>query len=1390
MDSTDDWRSLLNYKYSEPEYQALFVNNSIHTQPAPPHFSSSGSLKRPSVDGGSIRSNSYVEEIVDGKKSYESYSATKFPAKPEIPDPLDEQRYLIDLDDLLSRVEVTSLDNEIVASIQFLQAVFGSLVSKAAELRRSVIEHVAYVRLLTQPLRPEDIEYLDSTIFLNYASMREELREIANELALLKPWKVRRLFSEDLDEDTLIEAAGGLSNHSTIIHLLAESYGVGHKFMELERVIVSVGQELQDEITRSLITVSQLHDYTAAMIKYPNGIKEVVTWEEFDEMYEKIAGRRSALSRDFERFMRSRNLTVTNPLFAYLQHPEKYAHMLMFHQYRFAKGEFVGMIDWLENQDEEALQACRPFAPAWSASRSHVPFAESKTNQSDHTHPAESGAVALDPPESILRQVRVISMQHCELTDRDAHKLAHALPRLTRLAALNLSHNKLSYSALASFATVVFQHPMCVQSLQMLYLDDNRIASDGLQVLAQILHPHCARLVKLSLNDNPIGDTGVYQLLQTMLNPQRRAHAYYAALQPKNQARLRRQRQRRQRRLRNQRRRAEGATHANKEKGEREEEDDDRREYEDEEEYEEEEEEEEEEVMMTLDMPQHKSLNRAHSAAAAKSVNQAHSVHNNLIAANTSDGGHTNNASGDVQLALQSQRRYPLHCFLSDYFAPSLVLETQRSLLAAAEYDVQHGGDGSASLRQHHYLFQRRSRSSSPPNKDRDASDEFENDGGASLPTTQAINYDWINDIDVEEFTMDVITSDYSSEDSETEDRRLITTAVARVQKLRGVVASAAANAPPSMSGPDDAPSPQASAALAQNAALEARYRSIPRRTLERIQARIHRSRERKRRRERLTFRERLVLREKRALGVHKTRKMLREQHLLRAMADDVEADEDLLEESSDDGDDDYHESDEEEGADESGFDGGFYGDSKGDGERESGNDGDGSEDDDDGGDGDVDVSDDDTHVLPYTAPEGRTSKRVSIASIKAHKSHGNQKHSKKRSSVMSHASLSEAMMQSMLNKTKRFLLSTTSLLQRAKVTKVFSKYPKLVQRILNVRLKLVAVTMFLGLRRRSQLPYLGCLSLARCQLTSNVLPALAMTLRENNCLLSLDISGNGDILVKQEDCALFASAMRYSLDMKSGEYRRPSPQQLRTMQLLQHTSGNPSSSLSKLPSQEVQFYATSLQHLALNDVGMTDAGLVALATAWSMPSCPLVRIELEGNRFGPTAVNVLANLCQRAHYYLGSAALVKQSKSAISTTGANSAAAAKKVKPPVFSLEDDDFHRDEGFLADESLLQSQENATLSPRKTKQHQKELALELEREEAEKRRLRRQHRESLALGKSTAADWSKPVRLVDEDEDSLDSFQDKDMWSNAEDDEYDEDHDQDVHPEEDYYDDEEE
>jgi hypothetical protein len=151
--------------------------------------------------------------------------------------------------------------------------------------------------------------------------------------------------------------------------------------------------------------------------------------------------------------------------------------------------------------------------------------------------------------------------------------------------------------------------------------------------------------------------------------------------------------------------------------------------------------------------------------------------------------------------------------------------------------------------------------------------------------------------------------------------------------------------------------------------------------------------------------------------------------------------------------------------------------------------------------------------------------------------------------------------------------------LQQQTAMDIILKYPKLVQILLKVRLKLIAIAMFQSLRLR------GCSDLmairvASCGLTERIVPTLAMCLMENTLIRDLTIAHNTEILSSIASC-------KYLSD------------------ILEH--GN-------------------LTALDITNTGLREGGLMMIAKAMEK-SKQLRRIDFSENRLGPTAANMVANL-------------------------------------------------------------------------------------------------------------------------------------------------------------------
>lgn len=143
------------------------------------------------------------------------------------------------------------------------------------------------------------------------------------------------------------------------------------------------------------------------------------------------------------------------------------------------------------------------------------------------------------------------------------------------------------------------------------------------------------------------------------------------------------------------------------------------------------------------------------------------------------------------------------------------------------------------------------------------------------------------------------------------------------------------------------------------------------------------------------------------------------------------------------------------------------------------------------------------------------------------------------------------------------------------------ARYPLIIRKLIKLRLRLAAVSMFQQLRMRGH-PALSCLMVNHCSLTPAVLPAVKHALSDNHTLTSIDLSGHPFLMASTAHCEIFADMLM----------------------------------------------ASRLGHLGLNNVGLKDSGLLALQKAIASSSS-LKDLQLSGNAIGPTGANVVANLAK-----------------------------------------------------------------------------------------------------------------------------------------------------------------
>jgi hypothetical protein len=141
---------------------------------------------------------------------------------------------------------------------------------------------------------------------------------------------------------------------------------------------------------------------------------------------------------------------------------------------------------------------------------------------------------------------------------------------------------------------------------------------------------------------------------------------------------------------------------------------------------------------------------------------------------------------------------------------------------------------------------------------------------------------------------------------------------------------------------------------------------------------------------------------------------------------------------------------------------------------------------------------------------------------------------------------------------------------------KRFSAYgdcPKLVQLMIKLRVRLVAVNAFTRMLRTG--PILTSLNVAGCKLTGDIVPTIAQSLVDNKNVLTLDLSHNPELLRSLHSC--------------------------QTMAHLLEVGG--------------------LQTVLLNSCGVTDRGFMEL-TRGASNSRTVRNLELSGNSVGPTGAN------------------------------------------------------------------------------------------------------------------------------------------------------------------------
>lgn len=400
-----------------------------------------------------------------------SYPAIRFPPvmKLPIPPPLVESDFIADSNIDLEAISRQSVRmDESIAGLQFLEAMLRTIYEKVKEIRESVIENGNYLYVLTKPLSGSDVSNIKSVVLENLILMRDDSVNLLEEIQLFSAEKMQEIVNMEYET----------ASHAELITKLRQS-------------LVGRGCKLQDAAATSLLTIDHLTEYAYSLVQYPSQpycAADCISpsWEQINGFF-KSKVHYSAASLQYLAYCSSRSHSVCDSVFSFLQEPGGYQFKLWVNESNRLKSEqFLDLMEFL------ALQHKRSLSMA----------------------------------DSIAHNLRDLSFASCGISDYECALLAKHLNLFRNLVFLRLSHNKITFSGVASIATNIFEHG---SKIRFLYLDHNRINREGAGILAQIL-PKMNALKVLDISHNPVHDQGGTALLRHCLNPCRKASTSFPKL--------------------------------------------------------------------------------------------------------------------------------------------------------------------------------------------------------------------------------------------------------------------------------------------------------------------------------------------------------------------------------------------------------------------------------------------------------------------------------------------------------------------------------------------------------------------------------------------------------------------------------------------------------------------------------------------------------------------------------------------------------------------------------------------------------------------------------------------------------------------------------------------
>lgn len=459
MENTN-WKSALNDYYSKSSGKTGFATGQKKSLPIPLHQYSELDCKNfgkfpPSSPPPlllDISSTEFVKENL--QKNYTSFSG-------------NEKR------------------DEIIAGIQFLEALLKTSTQKAVQHRSNLIELQKVIKLLHIEQRQRlllshnelfTVKYvIGELLTLKVASADLQNSDIRPEFAtdsVLRTLNLKNL-EDKLNKEDLLKVESAVYSlveraHSLSVAVDSTSKCVEDLIEHCQTVYYFIFNPADDQSSKLKMIHIQWHQDDS------NG------WKECNRSYNYVA------------YMNSLSLPVCNEVCAYLQSPKDYVYGLLFpFGYIFTVNELAGIFNYFQLQ--HLLCSSTPTFSSYSVS-------------------------------AITKE---LVLSGCRLHDKDCHILANHLHIFPSLMTLDLSSNEVTSAGVSSIVAAVFtMGPAC--QLRYLSLKKNSIDCTGLAVIAEALRSgkSLMRLEMLSVAENPVKNKGICELLKSTMNKYRKAYQF------------------------------------------------------------------------------------------------------------------------------------------------------------------------------------------------------------------------------------------------------------------------------------------------------------------------------------------------------------------------------------------------------------------------------------------------------------------------------------------------------------------------------------------------------------------------------------------------------------------------------------------------------------------------------------------------------------------------------------------------------------------------------------------------------------------------------------------------------------------------------------------------